>query len=65
MKRQPKSITPQLNLALRQQERVEVSSGREKELELALAELLLRAAEEMAKTVSQAQGGDNESKADS
>jgi hypothetical protein len=65
MKHQPKSITPQLNLALRQPERAEVPSGRERELELALAELLLRAAEEMAKTVSQAQGGDNESKVDS
>ncbi len=65
MKRQPKSITPQLNLALSQQERAEVPSGNERELELALAELLLRAAAQMAKTAGQARGGDNESKADS
>ena len=65
MKRQPMRITPQLNLALGQQERAEVASGKEKELELALAELLLSAAEQMAETVAQVRGGNNESKTDS
>ncbi len=65
MKHQPIRITPQLNLALGQQERTEVVSGKEKELELALAELLLSAVEQVAATVAQARGGSNESKTDS
>ena len=65
MKRQPIRITPQLNLALKRQERAAVASGKEKELELALAELLLSAAEQVAKNVAQVRGGNNESKTDS
>jgi hypothetical protein len=65
MKRQPTDLTPQLNLGLGQQERAKVRSGEERELELALAELLLRAAEKVAKTVTQARGGKDESKTDS
>ena len=65
MKRQPIRITPQLNLALGCQERTEVDSGKEKELELALAELLLSAAEQVATTIAQVRGGSNEPKADS
>jgi hypothetical protein len=65
MKRQAIHITPQLNLALDKQERTEIVSGKEKELELALAELLLSAAEQVAATIAQARGGSDESKADS
>jgi len=65
MKRQPTNITPQLNLALGQQERAEVPSSEERELELALAELLLKAAEQVAETVAQARGGKDESKTNS
>ncbi len=65
MKRQPIHITPQLNLALGKQERTEVVSGKEKELEHALAELLLSAAEQVAATMAQVRGGSDESKTDS
>jgi hypothetical protein len=65
MKRQPIRITPQLNLALGHQERAKIASGKEKELELALAELLLSAAEQVTETVAQVRGGNNESETDS
>jgi hypothetical protein len=66
MNHQPKSAKLQLNLELRQPAPTEVPAGKERELALALAELLLTAAEELAHPAVQAEtGGDHESKVNS
>lgn len=55
-----------MNLALRQPAPAEVPAGKERELALALAELLLTAADEVAQVPAQAEeGGNNESKVNS
>jgi hypothetical protein len=66
MNHQPKSAKLQLNLDLRQPVPTEVPVGKEKELALALAELLLTAANELVHAAAQAEtGGDHESKVNS
>jgi hypothetical protein len=56
----------QLNLALRHPVPTEVPAGKERELNLALAELLLTAAEDAFRDpIPAKEGGSNESEADS
>jgi hypothetical protein len=66
MKHQSKPPKVQLNLALRHPVPTQAPAGKERELALALAELLLTAADEVSRVPAQTEeGGNNESKVDS
>ena len=66
MKQRSRSSKLQLNLALRNPAPLEVPAGKERELALALAELLLTAADDANQVPAQAgEGGNNEPEVDS
>jgi hypothetical protein len=66
MNHQSKPRKLQLNLELHHPAPTEVPAGKERELALALAELLLSAADEVSQVTAQREeGGNNESKVDS